>query len=84
MRGIVALSLVVVVLAGCHDGCDPEDTRCSGSMVQECASDGDWYEVEDCAVVGGGPFECCETALVWDGAETAGCVLDGTCDAGVE
>jgi hypothetical protein len=83
--GILAiLFIAAVTLFGCHDGCDVDDTRCAGSVVQECASDKDWYNVEDCEAVGGGDFECCEVALVWDGAETAGCVLVGTCDAGVD
>lgn len=85
MLAAVVFALMLGLLCdGCHDGCDVDDTRCVGSVVQECASDKDWYNVEDCATTGGGPFECCENAMVWDGAETAGCVLVGNCDGGVE
>lgn len=69
---------------GCHDGCDPEDTRCKGAAVQECASDGDWYEVENCNDVWPDVWECCETAMVWEGEETAGCVPAWECEGGVE
>lgn len=79
-----SILVTTLLLPGCHDGCEPEDTRCAGTLVQVCASDGDWQRVEDCAAVGGGPFTCCESALVWDDAETAGCLPAGTCDAGVE
>jgi hypothetical protein len=74
---LVALSLGAIA---CHDGCDPEDTRCAGARVEVCASDGDWALVEDCAAVGPGAWACCEVALVWEGAETAGCVPVGECE----
>jgi len=77
----IVLGIAVVT---CHDGCEPEDTKCDGTAVEECASDGDWYTVENCAEVGPGAWECCETALVWEGAETAGCVTVGDCDGGIE
>lgn len=82
MKASILILLVGFLTVACHDGCDPEDTRCMGASVQECASDGDWYEVENCGDVGPGAWECCEAATVWDGAETAGCVPIGYCDGG--
>jgi hypothetical protein len=81
MRALMVVLWGVGAVAGCHDGCDPGETRCAGAAVQQCASDGDWYVVEDCADVGPGAWECCEAALVWEGEPTAGCVPGGECGA---
>jgi hypothetical protein len=75
----LALVLGAAAVQSCHDGCEPEETRCAGAAVQQCASDGDWYVVEDCADVGPGAWECCEAALEWEGEPTAGCVPIGEC-----
>jgi hypothetical protein len=85
MAGAVVFALLLGLFGeGCHDGCDPEDTRCRGAVVQECASDGDWYTVENCATTGPDAWQCCETALIWESAETAGCVPVGDCDGGLQ
>ena len=85
MFGAIIFALALGLLSQvCHDGCDPTDTRCHSMAVQECASDGDWYEVENCAEIGPGVWECCESALIWNGEETADCVPAGECDGGLE
>jgi hypothetical protein len=85
MLGAVVFALLLCLLSyGCHDGCDPTDTRCHRTAVQECASDGDWYTVEDCSEIGPDSWECCELALIWNGEETAGCVPSGECDGGLQ
>jgi hypothetical protein len=82
LAAVVFALLLGLFGEGCHDGCDPEDTRCNGTVVQVCASDDDWQFVEDCADVLPDAWECCETALVWEGEETAGCVPVWDCDGG--
>jgi hypothetical protein len=75
-----AILVTTLLLPGCHDGCEPEDDRCAGAMVQVCASDGDWQRVADCAEVEPGAWECCEDVALWGGGVAAACVPAGECE----
>ena len=58
------LFLVVVMTLfawGCHDGCEPETTRCHGEEVQVCNTEEDWEKSIDCNELSEGTplkFEC--------------------------
>lgn len=74
---LAAIVVIVVALASmsCHDGCDPEETRCSGTRVEICNAEEDWELVMDCDSVE--PVEmdwqCCFEAEF----EEHGCVPGG-------
>jgi len=46
---VIAFSIVILGLQGCHDGCDPEATRCAGTRVEICNTETDWELEADCA-----------------------------------
>lgn len=73
MRPAFALTLLV---AGCPAPvCPVLATRCAGTVVELCGSDGQWYEVVDCAEVArtsGGEWACSTSHE--DGEERNACL----------
>jgi len=73
------LAVIVIIVAlgllGCHDGCEPEETRCFGTCVEICNADGDWETVIDCDMVEPADmdWQCCFDAEF----EEHGCVPGG-------
>lgn len=77
----VILIFLALMLASCHDGCEPEDTKCDGDQVYVCYPDGDWDFVIDCGDLSWFP-DGGEVEEVWiceeDEFGEAGCVSNGT------
>lgn len=80
MKYLGFLLLVWLIVVSCHDGCEPEETRCSNNIVQVCASDEDWSNTQNCNNVQPGEWICCEWASVINDEEVAGCVQLGECE----
>ena len=59
LRVVLALSFIAVLASACGDDCETVgDTRCSGSTVEVCLTDG-WSTVDDCSDnVDTGTTEC--------------------------
>lgn len=54
---------VAVAVAGCSDGCESNETRCSGTLVEVCNADQNWELIVDCKEVDDGSWSCCEVQL---------------------
>ena len=53
-RQTILVILVIgffVLFSGCHDGCEPEETKCDGDMVMVCNSAADWEQEADCSEI---------------------------------
>jgi hypothetical protein len=82
MLVICGLPVVLVGLNGCHDGCEPDTTRCHNNRVQVCNAETDWEwnpdgncdEVDDFGL--GYTWMCC--ADPEDGVHA--CLPDFACD----
>lgn len=54
MRWIVLFVLgcaIFAPVAGCHDECETEETKCDGTKVMVCNSESDWELVMDCSEI---------------------------------
>jgi hypothetical protein len=83
LAAMVVVAWWALGTCGCHDGCDPEATRCHKNRVEICDHDNDWDLVLDCDRVEPGDWECCPDGYY---ADAHGCVLVGDCgaDAGAD
>jgi hypothetical protein len=50
-RCLGILALIALFTYGCHDGCEPEATRCNGDVVEICNADEDWEKEADCSEI---------------------------------
>lgn len=61
---ILAILSFIIFSAGCHDGCEPEEMKCSGEKVMICNAETDWIVHDNCANVEdfgeGYDWTCCE------------------------
>ena len=83
MKMLLILIVPLLLAAQCRgsDGCEVEDTRCDGEVVEICASDNVWEMVVDCEAVSGdsqNQYVCCVDPL--DGMHS--CLLADECDTG--
>jgi hypothetical protein len=56
------LAFLTPQLCSCVPVCDTKETRCNGSLVEVCDSNGQWQQVMNCAEVIGGDgaaWSCC-------------------------
>lgn len=83
MKYFVVIASFMAVL-GCDDGCNVEETRCSGNVAQVCNSSQNWEVMDDCDDVGEGtPFDF--TCEFDDELNQHVCVPDlGGLDGGVD
>ena len=67
LRFAVLVVLLVVLLAGCSDGCVTGETRCYGTTVQVCNTKSNWELEGDCAKVDdfgyGQEWVCCYSKI---------------------
>ena len=58
MKLLIAILLISPV-AACGPVCLPNATRCAGTLVEVCNTDGIWDVAEDCAAVIEDAWQCC-------------------------
>ncbi len=51
LLAIVVVAVVAIAVLGCHDGCAPGKTKCSGNRVEICNADEDWELLLNCSNV---------------------------------
>jgi len=59
---LLAVVIIVMTVQSCtHDGCEPDSTRCNGSVLEICDAEDDWFEMMNCAELYGttDPYVCC-------------------------